>query len=154
MTSIEQVRAFLAQKRFAIAGVSRIPNHFSRVLFREFIQRGYDAIPVNANAQDIEGRPCYARVRDIQPAVEGVLWMTPASAAAEVARDCHEAGVKRVWMYRAIGQGAVDAEAVRFCEEHGMAVIAGECPFMFLPDAAWFHRLHGFGKRVAGTYPR
>lgn len=153
MTSIDRVRDFLAQKRFAVVGVSQDPRDFSRALFREFSKRGYETVPVNPKAREIEGQPCFARVQDITPSVDGVVLMTPASATGGIVRDCREAGVKRVWMYRAAGPGAVDADAVRFCEENGISVIPGECPFMFLPGAAWFHRLHGFVKRIAGAYP-
>jgi hypothetical protein len=33
-------------------------------------------------------------------------------------------------------------------------VVAGECPFMFLPETPWFHRLHGFCRKVVGRYPK
>jgi predicted CoA-binding protein len=151
---MEQVRGFLAQKRIAIVGVSQEATHFSRTLFREFSKKGYDAIPVNPTARAIEGQPCFARVQDISPPVEAVLLMTPATATPAVVRDCREAGVKRVWMYRAAGVGAVDPGAVRYCEENGMSVIPGECPLMFLPGAAWFHRAHGLVRRITGAYPR
>ena len=79
--------------------------------------------------------------------------MTSPSATDAVVRDCAEAGIKRVWMYRASSTGAVSPEAVKYCEEHGIAVIPGECPFMFFPGGSWFHRFHGLLKRIAGSYP-
>jgi hypothetical protein len=57
-------------------------------------------------------------------------------------------------MYRAAGKGAVNAKAVAFCEEHGIRVVPGECPFMFLPETATFHRLHGLIRKITGRYPR
>jgi len=33
-------------------------------------------------------------------------------------------------------------------------VVAGECPFMFLPETSWFHRFHGFCRKVSGKYPK
>jgi hypothetical protein len=57
-------------------------------------------------------------------------------------------------MYRAVGRGAVSPEAVSFCEANGMSVVAGQCPLMFLPGAAWFHRFHGLVKKIAGSYPK
>jgi hypothetical protein len=83
-----------------------------------------------------------------------VLLMTAPAVTDVVVRDCAEAGIKRVWMYRAAGRGAVTAEAVRFCESSGMSVIPGECPFMFLPGGAWIHRVHGLVRKIAGSYPR
>lgn len=68
-------------------------------------------------------------------------------------RECAEAGVRRVWLHRGAGRGAVSDEAVAFCRAQGIAVVAGECPYMFLPKAGLLHRLHGLlrrlGKRAA-----
>ena len=154
MTVMERIQDFLGQKRFAMVGVSRRPKDFSRVLLREFRERGYDAVPVNPEAREMDGQPCFARLQEIQPPVGGALLMTPPSLTDRIVRDCAEAGVKRVWLYRAIGQGAVSADAVKFCEANGISVIAGECPMMFLPGGAWFHRLHGWVKKIARSYPR
>jgi len=153
MTGRERIEDFLGQKRFAIVGVSRRPKAFSRAVLREFRERGYDAVPVNPEAREMDGKPCFARLQEIQPPVGGALLMTPPALTDKVVRDCAEAGVKRVWMYRATGQGAVSADAVKFCEANGIAVIAGECPMMFLQGGAWFHRLHGWVKKIAGSYP-
>jgi predicted CoA-binding protein len=154
MTAMEQIQDFLAQRRFAIVGVSRQPKDFSRALLREFRQRGYDAVPVNPEAREIEGQPCFSRLQEVEPPVEGALLMTSAALTDKLVRDCAEAGVKRVWMYRASGKGAVSADAVKFCDSNGISVIAGECPLMFLPGGAWFHRFHGLIRKIAGSYPR
>jgi predicted CoA-binding protein len=153
MTTLDSITDFLAQKRLAIVGVSHKPQDFSRTLFHEFLQRGYDVVPVNPAAQEIERQRCFARVTEISPPVDAVLLMTTPVVTDAVAKDCAAAGVKRVWMYRATGKGAVSTDAVTFCEAQGMSVIPGECPFMFLPDSAWFHRFHGFVRRISGGYP-
>jgi predicted CoA-binding protein len=154
MKEMERIQEFLGTKRLAIVGVSQQPKDFSRALFREFRGRGYEVAPVNPAAQEIDGQRCYARIQEIQPPVTAVLLMTSPAVTDAVVRDCAEAGVERVWMYRAGGKGAVSAEAVGFCESRGIAVIPGECPLMFLPDGAWFHRFHGWVKKIAGAYPR
>ena len=152
-TSLETIEDFLAQKRIAMAGISRDPASFSASLFKELCQRGYDVIPVNPKATEVQGRPCFARVQDIQPPVAGVLLMTSPEATEKVVRDCAEANVRRVWMYRATGTGAVSTKAVAFCRERGIQVIPGQCPFMFLPEAGGIHRLHGFVRKITGRFP-
>jgi predicted CoA-binding protein len=154
MKEMEHIQDFLAQKRLAVVGVSQQPKDFSRSLFREFLDRGYDAVPVNPAGGEIDGQRCFARVQDIQPPVTAVLLMTSPAVTDRVVRDCAEAGVRKVWMYRASGKGAVSAEAVGFCDANGISVIPGECPFMFLPNGAWFHRFHGWVKQIAGSYPK
>jgi len=153
-TSLDVIHRFLAQKRIAIVGVSRDPRHFSVHLFHELGMRGFDVVPVNPHVQTIHGKPCFARLQDVHPAVKAVLVMTPAAITDSVVHDCEKAGVQLVWMYRASGQGAVSGEAVRFCEERGIEVVPGECPLMFLGGAGTIHQVHGWIRKITGRYPR
>ena len=148
------INEFLAVKRFAMVGVSRSREEFSRRLFDEFTRRGYEAIPVNPNAPVIEGRPCFARVKDITPPVTSALVVGPRSLQAGMLRDCAEGGVTLVWIFGISGDRSVSEEAIAVCEKHGMQVVRGYCPFMFLPEAAFFHRLHAGMAKIFGQYPR
>ena len=153
MTSMKTIEEFLGLKRIAVVGVSHQQKDFSRVLYRDLIQRGYDAVPVNPGAAEIEGQRCFARVQDVAPPVEGALLMTSPRATDGVVRDCAAAGVKRIWMFRGAGKGAVSPDAVSFCKANNMSVIPGECPFMFLPGT-FIHCFHGLVRKMAGSYPR
>ena len=144
---------FLAQKRIAFVGVSRNPRSFSRKLFHEFRSRGYDVVPVNLAASDIDGLACYLRTQDIQPPVDAVLLMTSREASYRALIDCQEAGVRRVWTYGVRGPRQASAGAVEFCAAHQIALVPGYCPFMFLPNSGFFHRFHGRIMKVMGSYP-
>ncbi len=152
--SLAAIEDFLAQKRFAMVGISRDSKSTSALLFEELSRRGYEVIPVNPNMAEVLGRRCFARVQDIQPRVQAALLMTSREVADNVVRDCVEAGIRQVWMYRGMGNGAVSEEAIAFCQERGIEVIPGECPFMFLPGTAGVHRFHGFLNKIFGRYPR
>jgi uncharacterized protein len=153
MTTRENINDFLSQRRIAVVGVSRNPKEFSRTLFAQFRARGFDVVPVNPHVAEIEGTPCYKRVQDIQPPVAGALLLTASQVTEQVVRDCAEAGIKRVWI-RGEGVGSVSPQAVAFCEQNGIVVVPGQCPFMFLPDTAIFHRMHGFVMKLTGAYPK
>jgi uncharacterized protein len=153
MTMIRDVEDFLGLHRIAMVGVSRDPNDFSRKLFREMCDRGYDMVPVNLVAEEIDGRDCFQCLQAVKPPVEGVLVMTPFYETIRVVRDCAEAGIRRVWLYRAGGKGAVSPEAIEFCKENGIQVVDGHCPFMFLPATAFPHRAHGFLLKITRRYP-
>jgi len=144
---------FLGQRRIALVGVSRDPRDLSRSLFRELRGRGYELVPVHPLLESVDGVPCAQRLQDIRPPVDGALLMTPPAATDRVVRDCKEAGVTRVWMHRGTGRGAVSPTAVAYCHEHGIAVVEGACPFMFLPRAGFVHRTHGFFARLFGRHP-
>jgi len=152
--SLETIQDFLAQKRIAMVGVSRDEKDFSRMLFDEFVRRGYDMVAVNPAVPQIGGRKCYERLKNIDRPVDAVLVMTRPEVTESVVRECAELGIALVWMYRAGGVGAVSERAVEFCHEHGILVVPGHCPFMFWRDSHIGHRLHGFVMKIVGKYPR
>jgi predicted CoA-binding protein len=153
VSTLQAIHDFLACRRIAMAGVARDSRHFSRTIFRDLRSRGYDVVPVNPNAEEIEGLRCYRRVCDIDPPVEAALLTTTGAASEAVVRDCADAGVRRVWFYRAAGRGAVTPGALTFCEQRGISVVPGECIFMFLRNAGWIHSLHRTLRKAVGSYP-
>lgn len=153
MNTINHIREFLAQKRFAMVGVSRDPKDFSRTLFHEFCNRGYDVVPVNPRAKTIDGLTCFSHVHDIRPAVTSALLMIPKQATEEVLRDCSNARVTLAWIYGVSGQKDINPAARSIAEGYGIKLIPGYCPYMFLARVAWFHRFHGFIWNTLGLYP-
>jgi uncharacterized protein len=153
MTTIRDVEDFLALKRIAMVGVSREPKDFSRNLFREMCLRGYDMVPVNRVATEIEGRESFQCLQAVRPAVGGALVMTPAFETIRVVRECVETGIDRVWIYRAGGAGALSAEAIALCREKEIRVVEGHCPFMFFQGTGFPHRVHGFFLKLSRRYP-
>jgi hypothetical protein len=150
---LELIEEFLAQKRIAMVGVSRNPQSFNAQLFEAFRRRGYDMVPVKPNVGAIVGVRSFARVQDVRPPVYAALLMTPPEVTERVVRDCAEAGVHQVWMYRGVGRGAVSEKAIEYCTQHGIEVIPGECPYMFFPGTEFIHRAHGFIRKVMRHYP-
>jgi uncharacterized protein len=63
---------FLSNHRIAMVGISRDPKDFSRSLFREMRQQGYDIVPVNLFAEDVEGEECFQSLHSVSPAVDAV----------------------------------------------------------------------------------
>lgn len=154
-TSMEAVQDFLGQHRLALYGLSVQPQHFSHTVLAELRARDYDVVPVNpAHAGEvIDDLAVVGTLDGVQPAVDGAMVMTSASHSAAAVADALHSGVRRIWLYRATGDGAVSDEALALCTEARASVVPGECPLMFLRDAAWFHRLHGSWKRLTHTWP-
>ena len=150
---LPDVEDFLKQRRIALAGLSSREDHFSRYVDAELRARGYEVVVLRRDGEAVDERPAFASLVGLEPPVDGVLVMTPADASAGVVKDALAAGVRRIWLHRGGGPGSVSEEAVALAEAAGGRLVAGECPMMFLEDAAWFHRLHAFGKKVTGTYP-
>ncbi|HET8646832.1 MAG TPA: CoA-binding protein [Vicinamibacteria bacterium] len=154
MDHSQAIDRFLGRRRVAIVGVSRDAKDFSRAVFRAFIERGYEAIPVNPAAGEIEGRPCAHSVAEIAPPVDAALLLTPPARSEAAVADCLAAGVDRIWFHRGAGAGAVSVAALELCARHGVDVVPGACPFMYLPETALPHRIHGFFHRLRGRIGR
>lgn len=154
MTVKQRIDEFLAQKRLALVGASRKGSAFSTGLLRELRKRGYEVVPVNPNATEIEGQRCYASVGAVEPPVENVLIVGKKEAMPAMVQECIGAGTRRIWLHGASGPDSVSDEAVAACEEAGVAVVPGYCPHMFLEEAGVIHRFHGWVAKLIGQYPK
>jgi uncharacterized protein len=146
--------SFLAERRIAVAGVSRDDKQPANLIYRRLRAAGHEVFAVNPNAEEVEGDPCYASVRDVPPPLDGVVVVTPPEASARVVSDCVAAGVGRVWLHRGMGPGSVSDEAIALCREHGIAVIPGGCPCMFGATSDPGHRGMLRVLQVGGKVPR
>ena len=151
--ALDDITEFLKCRRLAIVGVSRNPRDFSRALFREFVAQGYDAVPVNPKAEEVEGRRCFARIGDVTPPISAALLLTPPATAEQNVHECVEADVKRIWVYKAVSDSTMRERALDFCRKRGLVMIDGYCPFMFFPKTGFIHRVHRFFMQLAGSYP-
>lgn len=148
------IQEFLDQNKIAMVGVSRDPKHFSRKLFRALSERGHVMLPVNPCAAEIDGIHCYPSVAAIPFPVKSALLMTTRKVTDHVLEECASAGIDLVWIYGISGPKQVSTHTLRICEQHGLGVIPGYCPYMFLGNGAFFHRLHGFVLKATGKYPK
>jgi len=153
MTDLQQIHDFLSEKRLAIVGVSRDTKDYTRIVFGEFVKRGYHVIPVNPLASEIDGKPCMGRLIDIKPPVQAALFLIPPKTTDDMMQDCADAGIKKVWFRRKLRHDEHSSNALSFCKEHKVSVISGFCPLMFLPETESFHRFHGFLLKLFGKYP-
>jgi uncharacterized protein len=151
--TLSSIAAFLAERRIAIIGVSRNSQDFSRSLMREFLQRGYDIVPINPAATEVEGRRCYPTLRELHTPINAALILTAPTETDSVVHQCLAAGVSHIWLYRSGGQGSITTAAIALCREQRVNLIAGECPLMFLPNPALPHVVHGFIRKILGSYP-
>lgn len=136
----ELVRDFLAQRRIAVAGVSRDRSQTANVVFRRLQGAGLQVVPINPNAEEVEGVACYPDLRSAPGPIDAVMIVTRPDVALDVVRECGTLGIKRVWMHRSFGAGSVSDAAVRYGQEHGIGVIAGGCPLMYCEPVDIAHR--------------
>lgn len=156
-TTLEtKVHDFLAQKRIAVAGVSRNNNHHpaGNLIYRKLKRTGHAVFAVNPNMQSFEGDPCYRDLQSIPGGVDGVVIVTRPETTEGIVRDCSDAGVRRVWMHQSMAKGSsVSPQAVEYCRQHDISVIAGACPMMYGPGVDFGHMCQRWIMSVTGGLP-
>jgi predicted CoA-binding protein len=128
----EAAREFLAQKRIAVAGVSRDPRQPANAIYRRLREGGREVFAVNPNADRVEGDPCYPRLGAIPDGVDAVVIATRPAISEQIVQDCLAAGARR----------------------EGMLVIDGACPMMYLEPVDFFHKCARWVLGVTGRLPR
>ena len=73
-----KVQDFLAQKRIAVAGVSRDKSHHpvGNVIYHRLKTTGHEVFAVNPHMQTFEGDRCYPDLQSIPGGVDGVVIIT------------------------------------------------------------------------------
>ena len=148
------IKTFLAGDTFAVAGASRDRSKYGNKSVRAHAAQGYEVFPVNPNAKEIEGDPCYANVSSIPEGVDGVVIATQPKVTDQIVRECAEAGISRVWMHRSFGGGSVSPDAVDYCRANNITVIPGGCPMMFCEPVDTGHKCIRWILNLTGGLPK
>ena len=149
MTSKRVVDGFLAHRRIAVVGVSRTGRGFGHAAWQTLRGKGWDAVPVNPHASEVDGIPCYATLRDLPPgSTEAAVVVTPPQATERVVEDAAAAGIRWLWLQ----QGSSSEKALRFCSDNQIETVSGECILMHA-DPAGLHKFHRWIWNVLGKLP-
>jgi predicted CoA-binding protein len=150
MSSKAAIDDFIAQPALAVAGASRDARKFGNIVYRELKARGHRVFAVNPNAEKVEGDPSYPTLGALPEKVGGVVIVTPPAITEKLVQDAAAAGISRVWMQ----QGAQSPAAIKFCQEHGISLVYGECIMMYQPNPAFYHNIHKFFKELVSGKPK
>ncbi len=145
---MKDISRFLSLGKYAIVGVSRDPRKFGQVMFKDLRQKGMDVVPVNPEADTIDGEKCYRSVSELPQEVRGVIFMTPREATLSAAREVIAHGIKDLW----IQQGAETKEIIAELEKEDVNLIHNQCIMMFWKPSG-IHSFHRFLKKIFGGLP-
>jgi uncharacterized protein len=151
-----KVHDFLAQKRIAVAGVSRNggTHPAGNLIYHRLKTTGHDVFAVNPHMQTFEGDRCYPDLLSIPGGVDGVVIITRPEVTERIVHDCVDAGVRRVWMHQSLGTGtSVSPTAIEYCRNHDVSVIAGACPMMYGDGVDIGHTCMRWLLKVTGGLP-
>ncbi len=146
----KSIDLFFEPRRIAIAGVSRKPGKFGHAVFKELVKKGFEVLPVNPNADVIEGITCYHEVRDLPADVESLLIVTPKDQTDTILREAISRGIRNIW----VQQMSETANTINIAEEYQAELIHHKCIFMFAEPVAGFHKFHRTLVKLFGGLPK
>ncbi len=146
----QQIDDFFKEKKIAIAGVSRNPKKFGSEIFRMLNEKGYEVLPVNPNAEEIEGEKCYKDITSLPKDVDSLLIVTPKEQTDDLLRQGINKGIKNIW----VQQMSNTQQTLKIAEEYEKEIIFGKCVFMFAEPAAGIHKFHRTLVKIFGGLPK
>jgi uncharacterized protein len=145
----ENIREFLNHKNVAVGGASRDPKKFGNIVFHDLLAKGYNALPVNPYAAEIDGQKCYPNLSTLPKEVDALVLVTPPAQSLILLKEAVSRGFQHVWLQ----QGSEDISVLDFCRQNNLKYVSGRCILMHLEPVKGFHGVHRFISKVFGTFP-
>jgi predicted CoA-binding protein len=121
VSSQENIKTFLAGKRFAVVGASQDREKYGNKVLRVYQQNKLDVVPVNPTAAEVEELAAYPDLPSVPGNVDGVSIITPPRVTDQVVKQALALGIKNIWMQ----PGAESQAAIDLAKHAGANVIAG-----------------------------
>lgn len=122
--SDDQLREILTtSKTVACVGVSTNPDKPSYGIFAYLVDHGYNMIPVNPGAAEIQGRKAYPDLGSIPGKVDVVQIFRRPEDVPGVVDEAIRIGARVVWMQ----EDVVNPQAAATAEAAGLKVVMNRC---------------------------
>ena len=119
----ELIQEFINERVWAVVGASMDAEKYGNKVLRTLRRAGYTVYGVNAKGGEIDGQRLYRSLADLPEKPAVVDMVVQPQVTERIVRQCVTLGLKRVWMQ----PGAESANAIAFCELHGIKVVHGAC---------------------------
>lgn len=110
-------------KTVAVVGASRNPQKDSHQIFLYLLRHGFEACPVNPNADEIAGHKCYKSLNGLPKKPEMVDIFRPSAEVMPIVDEAIKVGAKAIWMQL----GVINEEAAQKARKAGLEVIMNHC---------------------------
>jgi predicted CoA-binding protein len=139
--------AFWAFDSYAVVGHSARAR-FPRLTYGALKERGKRVVPVDAEAETVEGDKAYKSLADIPHGVDGVVIEVPPEETKGWVEQAAAKGVPRVWIH----MNRETPEALAVAREKGVEVCTGTCAVQYLSKDVWPHGIHRGLRKLLGRY--
>lgn len=122
--SDSEIKNFYDLKNIAVVGMSKNEGKAAHYVPKYLIGHGYNVIPVNPTANEIQGRKSYPAVSNVPDKIDIVDIFRPSEDVPAVVKDAlKKEGIKVIWMQ----EGIYSEEAERMAREKGIEVVYNRC---------------------------
>ena len=150
MVTKADIEGFLQPRRFAIAGVSRNPKKFGRMVYNDLKKQGYTLYPVNPNLREIEGEKVYSSVGELPADVKHLFIATARKDTDEILRQAIQKGITKVW----VQQMSETPDTPGIAAESNVQLISKKCIYMFADPVNGVHKFHRCLMGLFGRLPK
>lgn len=106
--------------RVMIVGASRNPAKFGNKAVRAYSRQGHDVLPVNPNADEIEGFRAYRSIADVPgPIDRATIYLHPREGMDAIRQIARRNDISEVW----INPGAESPELIDLARSLGLSPI-------------------------------
>jgi predicted CoA-binding protein len=122
--SDDELREVLAHDTIAVVGMSDTPGKAAHGVPQYLLEHGYDVIPVNPTAEEVQGRPAYDSLSEVEEEVDIVDVFRPSEEVPGIVDEVlAREDVAAVWLQLNIR----DDEAGARVEESGRKFVQDRC---------------------------
>ena len=150
----EKIDEFLKLKKIAVTGVSSSNPDAANLIFRKLRSLELSVFAVNPRTKEVEGEVCHPNLSSLPSIPEGVIIASPPQSAKPIIEECLQLGIKYVWLHSSVNQGSFEKEAIKFGEDHGLAIIQTGCPMMYYSPVDFGHKCMKWVLQLTGKIPR
>ena len=150
----ELAEQFLKLPVIAIVGVSSTKKDAANYIYEKLTKAGKKVYPVNPNAKEIEGNPCFPDLSAVPEKPDGVIIATNPKVTLSIVEECASLDIKNAWIHKSIDNGSYSKEAEQFCKENGIELIPAGCPMMYCKPVDFPHKCIKWILHATGMLPR
>jgi len=122
--SDSEIIKFYDLKNIAVVGMSKHQGKAAHYVPKYLVDHGYNVIPVNPTAGEIQGRKSYPAVSSVPEKIDIVDIFRPSEDVPAVVEDAlKKEGIKVIWMQ----EGIYSKEGERMAREKGVEVVYNRC---------------------------
>jgi predicted CoA-binding protein len=119
-----EIIKFYGLKNIAVVGMSKSEGKAAHYVPKYLIDRGYNVIPVNPTAGEMQGRRSYPAVSSVPEKIDIIDIFRPSEEVPAIVEDAlKKKGIKVIWMQ----EGIYSKEAERMAREKGVEVVYNRC---------------------------